>query len=118
MTLNLYQTAACRGAAVGKLRLNLSADFKCWQRQYSTFSIWIKPRETCLLVCIVYEAAATRGVLFTCRAKPSIEVVMSGIWCFVHQIELEWKPLPLCPVIESNSGISGFALEIPLNHNV
>ena len=37
---------------------------------------------------------------------------------FVCQIEMEWKPHPLCPVIESNSGKSGFALEIPLNHKI
>lgn len=36
----------------------------------------------------------------------------------VCQIEMEWKPHPLCPVIETNSGESGFALEIPLNHKI
>lgn len=72
----------------------------------------------CLLVGIFYKASATRGVLFRCRTGPLIEVVMIGFWCFVSQIEMEWKPRPLCSMIESNSGNSGFALEIPLNHKI
>ncbi len=72
----------------------------------------------CLFVCICNKAAATRGVLFRCRARPLIEVVMIGFWGFVCQIEMEWKPRPLCPVIESNIGNSGFVLEIPLNHKI
>lgn len=43
---------------------------------------------------------------------------MIGFWCFVCQIEMEWKPHPLCPMIESNRGNGGFALEIPLNHKI
>lgn len=41
---------------------------------------------------------------------------MIGFWYFVYQIEMEWKPHPLCPMIESGS--SGFTLEIPLNHKI
>lgn len=70
----------------------------------------------CLLVCVGYKAVATRDILFKCSAEPLIEVVIIGFCCFICQIEMEWKPHPLRPMIESNSGNSGFALEIPLNH--
>lgn len=89
------------------------------EKVHLTFSIWIQPQQAmwnmCLLVCIGYKAVATRDILFKCSAEPLIEVVIIGFLCFICQIEMEWKPHPLCPVIEINSG---FALEIPLNHKI
>lgn len=114
------QTATCHAATV--VNFSLSTDFKCWQRKYRTFSIWIQPQQTmwnmCLLVCVGYKAVATRDILFKCSAEPLIEVVIIGFRRFICQIEMDWKPHPLRPVIESNSGNSGFALEIPLNHKI
>lgn len=52
----------------------------------------------CLLVCIGWKADATRDALFKGMAESLIEAVI--IWHFICQIEMEWKPHPMCPVIE------------------
>lgn len=64
-----------------------------------------KPGDRCLLVCIVCDAVSARGILLTCRPKPTIEVVISSFSCYVRQIEMEWKPRPLC---QPGFGVSFF----------
>ncbi len=80
------QTAACCGDALGNLSWifpQISVLTETVQHLFHLDSATIKTIwNTCLLVCIVYEAAATRGVLFTCCAEPSTEVVMSGVSVF------------------------------------
>lgn len=58
------------------------------------------------------KAFSACDVLF----KSSSEVVIADFWHFICLLEMEWKPHPLCPQLETNSGNSGSIVDIPYHH--
>lgn len=78
----------------------------------TVFSIWIQPKQKNVKYVFIsggHEVFSARDVLF----KSSSEVVIAGFWHFICPFKMEWKPHPLCPQMETNSGNTGITVEIP-----
>lgn len=78
----------------------------------TVFSIWIQPKQKNVKYVFIsggHKVFSARDVLF----KSSSEVVIAGFWHFICPFKMEWKPHPLCPQMETNSGNTGITVEIP-----